>query len=544
LKTTLRIGWIFLCLTLAFVCRCWNVRDVFLEGHIYFVDGDCYSRMTRARMIAEHSGMIIRHHDFENWPDGVTAHTTAPLDYLIVWLTAVLDGLFRLFDPGATSLLHHQTLDLAGALISPLLGIAGAVFLACWLAKFRVRYGWVALLFYAISPILVHGTLLGRPDHQSLLMFTITVALGAELALARSVAGETTPVANARNWGIVSGLAWSVSLWVSLYEPSILLLVVLGLWLLFDRHALWTRTRLPGAVVFLVVLAVALILEGWSVEVPNAEMRAFFANWEHTIGELAHLHPVLLFGWLGWVVVLSPILLLLAWKQDRRALPLLLLLVVTLGLTIWQARWGYFLGIVFAWTLPWQMQALRKWWLVWPVVIVGLWPVLGDWDARLFPKEESHDRQTMKRDEVVALRDLSAEAIGEKGGSFLASWWLSPAIAYWSGQPGVAGTSHESLPGIVDTARFFLSTDPKAAAEILRRRKVHWVVADDPEHEIDTSSTLLGVVRPDDCLAVTLFDHPEDVPHFLREWNGPAMVRKDGIRFYRLYEFIDANLSP
>ena len=184
-KTALRLAWIFLCLVLTLVARCWNVRDVFVEGHIYFVDGDCYSRMTRARMIAEHPGLIVRHHDFENWPQGVTSHTTAPLDYLIVGLKWGLDAVFAVLDPRHASLLHEQTLDLAGALVSPLLGVAGALFLAWWLEKFRVRFGWAALLFYAVCPILVHGTLLGRPDHQSLLMLTLTVALGAELALAQ-----------------------------------------------------------------------------------------------------------------------------------------------------------------------------------------------------------------------------------------------------------------------------------------------------------------------------------------------------------------------
>jgi hypothetical protein len=38
-KNALRIGWIFVCLVLAFGARCWNVRDVFIERHIYFVDG-------------------------------------------------------------------------------------------------------------------------------------------------------------------------------------------------------------------------------------------------------------------------------------------------------------------------------------------------------------------------------------------------------------------------------------------------------------------------------------------------------------------------
>jgi len=563
LKTTLRISWILLCLALALAARCWNVRDVLIEGHIYFVDGDCYSRMTRARMIAEHPGMIVRHHDFENWPQGITTHTTAPLDYLIVGLKDVLEVMFRVLDPKHRNLLHDQPLDLAGALISPLLGLAGAIFLAWWVEKFRVRFGSAALLIYAVSPILVHGTLLGRPDHQSLEMTLITVAIGAELALAR---GSAVPLSAAgeRNWGIVSGLAWSLNLWVSLYEPVILLAVVLALWGCLDRRSFWSRSRLPGAAVFVGVLLATLALEGWSVEVPNAEIRAYFANWEQTVGELLHLNPSLLFAWVGWGVIVSPVLLLLAWRQDRRALPLLVLLGAVVALSVWQLRWGYFLGIVFAWTLPWQMQAvdnaagllmakaapampgpvqaLLKWSVVWPLFVAGLWPILNDWDTRLFPKDVVQDQQMMVRVELAALRGAAVDGIGANGGPFLASWWLSPAVAYWSHQPGVAGTSHESLPGIVDTAQFFLSTDPEAAAAILRKRPVRWVLAGDPGQEISTSSTLLGLKPVGEPLATTLYDHPENAPDFLREWEGQAGLQSAGLRFYRLYEVIDDKL--
>lgn len=537
MKTALRYGWIFLCLVLALTARCWNVREVFVKGHIYFTDGDCYSRMTRARMIAEHPGMIIHHHEFENWPQGVQSHATAPLDYLIVGLKAVLDLIFRVLDPQHVSLLNGQTLDLAGALISPLLGVVGAFFLAWWLEKFRVRFGSAALLFYAVCPILVHGTQLGRPDHQSLLMTLLTIAFGAELALA----SKAEPL-NVRRWGIVNGIAWGLSLWVSLYEPVILLVVVVALWLALDRRAFLSRARVPGAIACGVVLLLALLLEGWPVALPDAAMRSYFANWERSIGELSHLQPAQLFDWIGWWSVASVVLLFLAWKQDRRALPLLVVLLVTAALSLWQARWGYFLGIAFAWTLPWQMQALRRNWAAWLFFVVGWWPIMEDWDRRLFLEEDVVERRDMKQAELVALRDLSEKAIGKNGGAFLASWWLSPAIAYWSRQPGVAGTSHESLSGIVDSARFFLSSDPAAAAAILRQRQVRWVVADDDSHEIETSRVLLGTKPPEKPMASILADHPEDAPKYLIEWEGLAIVRADGLRFYRLYEVDNATL--
>ena len=98
------------------------------------------------------------------------------------------------------------------------------------------------------------------------------------------------------------------------------------------------------------------------------------------------------------------ILLDIAWKLDRRALPLLVMLLVTTGLSLWQARWGYFLGVAFAWTLPWQMQALRRSWAAWLFFVVGWWPIMEDWEHRLFLEEEVQEQRSMKRAELVALR--------------------------------------------------------------------------------------------------------------------------------------------
>jgi hypothetical protein len=304
------------------------------------------------------------------------------------------------------------------------------------------------------------------------------------------------------------------------------------------------RERLPGASALGVILLLSLLVEGWPITMPDPAVRAYFPNWQHTIGELSHLRLPMLFGWFGWGAIAAPVLLLLARREDRRAVALLGVLGAVFLLTLWQVRWGYFLGIVFVWTLPWQMQALRRAWLAWLCFIVSLWPVLREWDARLFPEEIAREQQSVNRVELVALRDLTVEAIGKEGGPFLASWWLSPAIAYWTRQPGVAGSSHESLPGIAETARFFLCTDAGAAAAILHQRPVRWVLADDPGREITTSSVLLGVPPPPEPLATTLAEHPENAPEFLREWKGRAAVRPDGLRFYRLYEVDGAKLPP
>ena len=67
-KSTLSLCF-FVALTL--LARCYNFASVFIGGQIYFVDADCYSRMTRVRMVLQHPFTIIRHQNFENFPQGI-----------------------------------------------------------------------------------------------------------------------------------------------------------------------------------------------------------------------------------------------------------------------------------------------------------------------------------------------------------------------------------------------------------------------------------------------------------------------------------------
>ena len=179
------------------------------------------------------------------------------MDYLVAILKWTFDGVYQVF--GGTSVLRPQTLDLAGAIVSPLLGVLGCLWVAVW-AKIMEhgagrspilsgsgprpwpRFSWAgAPIFFAMSPILVHGTTLGRPDHQSLLILVLAVALGAECRVARAAS---------RGWMLTSGVSWGVAFWVSLYEPVILMIAVILLWLICAPRRLLARERLPGLIAF------------------------------------------------------------------------------------------------------------------------------------------------------------------------------------------------------------------------------------------------------------------------------------------------------
>jgi hypothetical protein len=497
---------------LILMTRCANYQDVFVEGKIYFVDPDCYARMTRARLIAEHPGLIVRRHDFENFPAGISPHTTAPLDYLIVLLAAGL----RPFSA--------QPLDLAGAIVSPLLALGAGWFLWWWSRRIAwpERYGM--LLLYSLSAILVHGTALGRPDQQSLLIVAVLVALAAECRLQKE---------SSRGWGIVSGISWGMSLWVSLYEPLILLVALVLSLVLLARSSLTARPRRLGWWIFLGIVALAAVLERRVPAWPGSEL--FFGNWSGTIGELRPVgltNPI----WLHWssgLLLVSPVLLPLALRRGLLPWSFVGLLALCFFLTLWQARWGYFFAVVFLFTIPAQLTIVRPRWLATGVLIVALLPLLQFWDARLWPNDEVVRQRTADRIALAQWREVAGALAGPERAPILAPWWLAPATAYWSGQPVVAGSSHESLAGTVDTAHFFLSTSPGEASEILRRHRVRWVLADDGERVAANSAAILGVAVPAKALCRRLDGSPLEVPSFLKlagQNGGCTLYRVEDLR--------------
>lgn len=503
------------CLMLTLAARCANHTEVFVNGQIYFADADCYSRMTRVRLVLEHPGTILRHHDFENYPQGTTPHTTVPMDYLI----AALALLLKPFYPG-------NYLDLAGAIVSPILGVLTTAFLAYWARELMTqRYRRIMLLLVSLSPILVHGTALGRPDHQSLLIFLMAVALGAELSMAR---------APSVRWGVIAGVAWGLGIWVSLYEPLILLGTVYLTKIIFYRPQLFARERWPGHVVLLVILAVAYFIEGWRIALPDEVSKRYLHSWLGTIGEITPSWKIstggilnsLIFTSVGFGLFLAPLLLIARLRDTKRSLLLLALFAVTLGLTLTQARWGYFFALVYAMSLPWQLTLFKRPSIVWALYLLSLWPVAGEWDKRLFPDETRAALLARVRGENVTLRDAAEHLRSTEKIPMLAPWWISPALAYWSEQPCVAGSSHESLPGIVDTAHFYLAADFSSAEKILRKRGVRAVIAVDPENVLSNSSRILGRVIPEHPVGEALWVKPHSAaPELLRPVYDNALFK-------------------
>jgi asparagine N-glycosylation enzyme membrane subunit Stt3 len=497
---------------LILLTRCANYGDVFFGGQISFVDADCYSRMSRAHICFEHPGTIIRRHDFENFPGGTSPHTTAPLDYLIVALATVLAPL------------SENGLDLAGAIVSPVLSIVLGIFLCWWTRKMHLRYRWGFLILYAASPILAHGFALGRPDHHALLIALITIALCAEWTLARSNHAKTgerrdtlprvqdtqkrvPPYGGSKSWSIVSGASWALALWVSLYEPLILVVAVVA----FRARDMMKRERRIGWIVLAAILGIAFLIERRIPQWPNREFIGTLKNWSTMVGELAHvsLGNSIWFSWCGWLLLLAPILF---WPRGKRCTPLFLtaLLMTTFALTIWQARWSYFFVMIFAMVVPEILSLLRKPLIAGSIFIIGLFPIAQAWD-HLFSDEEVA-RRAENKIEQDELRALSAQI----DGPFLAPWWFCPAISYWSRQAGVGGSSHESIWGTIKTAEFFVTQSAEEIKKSLEQVNVAWLLIYDADRVAENSSRILGRPVPHNASCYLLDRRASEAPPFLR----------------------------
>jgi hypothetical protein len=324
-------------------------------------------------------------------------------------------------------------------------------------------------------------------------------------------------------WWLTSAVAWAVAIWVSAYEPLVLFLMLTVTALLMNRRAVFARDRRAGWILFAAIIALAFAIERRVPSVAILQSNSHLKNWASTIGELAHVSPMnpVWLNWCGYLLFVAPVLIWMSIRTPRngaqglRALPFYVLLIATYFLTIWQARWGYFFVLIFALALPALLAPIKSSAAIWIAFVLSMFPVLRDWDERLWPNEARLADRVERRIESAQIRDLALSLRSAEVDPFLAPWWLSPSIAYWSGQPGVAGSSHESLNGIEESARFFLSENLEQAYEILDKHRVAWVLAYDSDRVAQNSAAVLNQAVPLRPLCRVLYQTPSQAPPFL-----------------------------
>ena len=210
-------------------------------------------------------------------------------------------------------------------------------------------------------------------------------------------------------------------MWTSLYEPTILLALTLLAACLWNRPALFRRDRLFGVAIGGSILGLALLIEGWRISAPpgfgEGGAAEYFAAWSQQIGELASLPPwsATLYIWTGLGLLAAPVLLALHRGPDRPiARANLLLLLAVFALTCWQARWGYFLPLVYVLGLPWQAAVIPRRWrpVAGGLLVLGLAPMAASWWTTMHPPPAA----------VQALAEQRADAtLLHEGAKFIAS---------------------------------------------------------------------------------------------------------------------------
>jgi hypothetical protein len=166
--------------------------------------------------------------------------------------------------------------------------------------------------------------------------------------------------------------------------------------------------------------------------------------------------------------------------------------------------------MIFAMLVPQILSVLRKPLIAATVFTVALFPIAQAWDQAFADEELA--RRAENKIEQLELRAISSQI----DRAFIAPWWFSPALSYWSRQPGVGGSSHEGIEGIVETARFFETSIAEEAMQVINRHNVNYIVSYDADRMAQNSAQILGLSTPQNAFCYLLDRRPSEAPIFLR----------------------------
>src|SRR5437667_7823538 len=124
--------------------------------------------------------------------------------------------------------------------------------------------------------------------------------------------------------------------------------------------------------------------------------------------------------------------------------------------------------MVFAFALPCLLEPVKSRGAVWIVFFLSIFPIVRDWDEKLWPSEAELALRLEQRNELVQLRDVALSLRSTEIRAFLAPWWLSPSIAYWSGQPGLLEARTKAWTASRTARNFSFATIGKKRAKFCK----------------------------------------------------------------------------
>ncbi|MFQ6018438.1 MAG: hypothetical protein ACE5KF_09595 [Kiloniellaceae bacterium] len=228
-----------------------------LDGGL--TDPDGYMRLNRVQGLWQTGAWFDPVYPRINPPAGHAQHWTRPLDMLLLagaWLASPVLG----FEKG---------LFWWGVLISPVLQIL-SLFALAWAAIPVLGRQWLWLLgiFFVVHPGVFQAFMIGRPDHQSLILLLCMLLIGLTIRLLLEP--------ERGNRAIWAGVVTALAIWVSIETMLVVAIAIasLGLfWLSGDRRL--ARILLLHAVAVFLTLAAALLVERGVSRYATAEFDTF-----------------------------------------------------------------------------------------------------------------------------------------------------------------------------------------------------------------------------------------------------------------------------
>ncbi len=515
-KSLLRLCLAAALLAIAAGARNADWETVFSPLGICYLDPDAYVRMHRVRLLEQDPWHPIHRHAFDNAPEGCSSHYTAPLDYLLLASSLA----FRPFYPDA--------IDRAGALLPPVLGLLFLLVFWGWSSRYFTGAGRLTgLAFLALSPPVARSFNLGFPDHQVLILLLAGYGLLRDYDFLAGARGRMAQ--------FTGGLAWGMALWVTLYEPALLLSVSLlasfsrvGKQIFFERTGWWMGLAL--ALVCCTVIERPLWIP--PLDEDTRPVLSHFLSHVYELQQLGWLQACLWFG--GWILMI-PWVICHGYRENRVTLQREIwwsccVSVFLLLATLWQIRWGPLLAVALGFfMIPLLFQHNSRSWklavsalLFFPIFSYHLRPPQAD----LYTRDQPELRQVA--------RGIDAP------GTVLSTWIHSPSLLYFSRQPIIASGVHTTVQGMLDGSLFFTEKQWLRAREILIERQVRWIVIPSATEALAVSFELLDGAAPPaselsedpsyrGCMAARL-DSMQAVP--------PELHLKSVVGRWKLYEFL------
>lgn len=492
----------FLCVGLLVKVRVLYAGHLLFGGGVLF-DSEGFSRMCRVSRLFGTDAWSLGANLHEGWPTGAATGYSTLADYLLLWMGGVVRAVgwvVERWDERLGVILQSGAMDYGGGLFGVGAGLAVAT--ALWWRLRAQGWGrWTVAVWgmMVFMPPLIFATRFGALDESVLAL----AFLGWVLVIEDSDGCPET-------WlSVVSGLLGGMAMWTApRFSWPVVFGVVMGRCLKTSSARQAVRETLRWVIPLLGVFGLAISLDGWawlgSLIADGAERwHSAQSLWRPVEDSLA---PLLWFG--GAMAV--PVLALFLQTEDlgRRRWHRLMACsgIFAVGASWWMPVWAPLAVILISLCADparqSAMRVLRSSLLGLPrarlaLIVVALgsfWPIARWWEGWIFPMESRVAEAMEYREEMGQLRRI---ATGIRGGGiqpFLAPWYLSSAMSYWSMQPSVSRfTWLESTETDFATA-FFASSDVRSHRETLLSLGVRWIICDAPDR-FERNASRMGLKK-------------------------------------------------